>query len=104
MKITAVAACAAVLAVCVGLVSAQSAQRGSVGFNPSPENPVGWRGDGSGRYPGAEPPLHWGREAKGVKELRCQAAKPKEGDTGQPMQLGVISEWLVAGPFDLPGD
>src|SRR6185437_2833206 len=103
MKLT-VAACAAVLAVYVGFVSAQMAPRGSVDFHPSPENPVGWRGDGSGRYPGAKPPLHWGREAKAVKELRCQAAKPKDGETGQPMQLGVISEWLVAGPFDLPAD
>ena len=104
MKITAVAACAAILAVCVGLASAESAPRGSVAFQPSPENPVGWRGNGSGRYPGAEPPLHWGREAMAVKELRCQAAKPKDGQTGQPMRLGVIPEWLVLGPVDLPAD
>lgn len=103
MKIT-VAVCAAILAVCVELASAQSAQRGSAGFQSSPENPVGWRGDGSGRYPGAEPPLHWGRQAKSVMELRCQAGKPKEGETGQPMQLGVISEWLMLGPFDLPAN
>jgi hypothetical protein len=48
--------------------------------------------------------LHWGRAAKSVQELRCQAAKPKEGETGQPMQLGVVSQWLVLGPCDLPVD
>ncbi len=104
MKTTVLVTCASVLALCAALLAADPAERGSLEFHPSPEHPVGWRGDGSGRYPGAEPPLHWGREAKVVKELRCQTAKPKEGDTGQPMQLGVVSQWLVLGPFDLPGD
>ena len=65
---------------------------------------VGWRGDGSGRYPDVDPPLHWGRASKEVQELRCQAAKPKEGDTGTPMQLGVIADWLVLGPLALPAE
>ena len=77
---------------------------GSPAFQPSPEHPIGWRGDGTGHYPAAEPPVHWGRVAKSVKELRFQVAKPKEGDTGSPMPLGVIPEWLVLGPVDLPPD
>jgi outer membrane protein assembly factor BamB len=28
---------------------------------PTPEHPVGWRGDGTGRYPAAVPPLAWSR-------------------------------------------
>ena len=28
---------------------------------PTPDRPVGWRGDGTGRYPGAKPPLVWER-------------------------------------------
>lgn len=28
---------------------------------PSSEQPVGWRGDGTGRYPGATPPISWER-------------------------------------------
>ena len=63
---------------------------------------VGWRGDGSGCYPDADPPLHWGRESVAVSQLRCQAARPAEGETGQPMKQGVISEWLVAGPIEVP--
>ena len=38
------------------------------------------------------------------QKLRCQAARPKEGETGQPMKQGVISEWLVAGPVEVPKD
>ena len=32
---------------------------GSAGFRPSVEHPVGWRGDGSGQYPSADPPTKW---------------------------------------------
>ena len=72
---------------------------GSPDFRPSPERPIGWRGDGSGRYPGATPPLHWSRVAKSVKNLRSQATKPKEGEIGKPIPDGVIREWLVLGPL-----
>ncbi len=66
------------------------------------EATVGWRGDGSGQYPSADPPLHWGRVSKTVKGLHFQAAKPKDSDTGAPMADGVIREWLVLGPVALP--
>jgi outer membrane protein assembly factor BamB len=36
---------------------------GTPGFVPSPERPIGWRGDGSGRFPGATPPIKWARSA-----------------------------------------
>ena len=71
---------------------------GSPDFRPSPEHPFGWRGDGSGKSPGAPPPVHWGRTAVGVKGLRFQATKPKAGETGKQMTDGVIREWLVLGP------
>ena len=65
----------------------------------------GWRGDGSGRYPQANPPLKWGRVAKSVKELSAQAGKPK--DDALPAKEssipdGVIRQWLVLGPLALP--
>ncbi len=75
---------------------------GSPAYYPSPERPVGWRGDGSGKYPAAEPPVHWARAAKSVTELRSQAARPKEGETGKPIPDGVIREWLVLGPLPMP--
>ncbi len=83
-------------------VAAGEAQLGSPDFRPSPDRPIGWRGDGSGKYPAAEPPLHWGRVAKSVKELCAQSAKPKEGDKGKPIPDGVIREWMVLGPLPAP--
>src|SRR5689334_6228151 len=38
---------------------------GSPKFTPTPDRPLGWRGDGSGRYPGATPPLQWERKRSG---------------------------------------
>ena len=75
---------------------------GALNFRPSPEHPFGWRGDGSGRYPAAEPPLTWGRQSLAVKELSTQARKPKAEDTGKPMPEGVIRDWLVLGPVPIP--
>ena len=72
---------------------------GSPDFRPSPQQPVGWRGDGSGRYPGANPPVHWGRVPQQKYQLRSQASKPGEGETGTPIPDGVIREWLVLGPI-----
>ena len=34
---------------------------GAPAFVPSPERPLGWRGDGSGRFPAATPPIKWSR-------------------------------------------
>ncbi len=74
---------------------------GSPEFRATPEHPFGWRGDGSGRFPGATPPVKWARTATGVKGLRSQATKPKEGETGQPISDGIIREWLVLGPVPI---
>ncbi|MBV8879785.1 MAG: PQQ-like beta-propeller repeat protein [Planctomycetaceae bacterium] len=47
-----------------------SASLGSSDYRPSPEQPFGWRGDGSGRYPGATPVLEWSL----TKNVRWNAA------------------------------
>ena len=60
--------------------------------------PVGWRGDGSGRYPDARPPLSWSRVSKALQGLRFQADRPAPTDGGAPMADGVIREWLVLTP------
>jgi outer membrane protein assembly factor BamB len=41
---------------------------GSPDFYPSPEHPIGWRGDGTGRYMAATPPAVWSRNEKGEKK------------------------------------
>jgi len=38
---------------------AAPAPLGSPDYRPSPERPFGWRGDGSGRFPGATPVTEW---------------------------------------------
>src|SRR5438045_9620918 len=64
---------------------------------------VGWRGDGSGRYPGATPPTTWGRVSKAVQGLRTKASRPGDADRGDPMADGVIREWLVLSPAPTGG-
>jgi len=65
---------------------------------------AGWRGDGTGRYPSADPPTTWGRVSRAVKGLRFSAGEPKEADTGSPMWDGVVRQWLVLGPVPMPAD
>jgi len=68
-----------VLAVLLGALSLQAksadapAPLGSADFRPSPDQPFGWRGDGSGRYPGATPVLEWSL----TKNIRWSAAVGK---------------------------
>ncbi len=63
---------------------------------------VGWRGDGSGCYPDANPPTNWCDTAKSVSALMTQAAKPATLlPAGQSMADGVIREWLILGPLPI---
>jgi outer membrane protein assembly factor BamB len=64
----------------------------------APPTIVGWRGDGSGRYPTATPPTAWGRVSTAIQGLRYKASKPGDADVGAPMADGVIREWLVLSP------
>ena len=68
-----------------------------LGFGPG-ESPVGWRGDGTGKYPAATPPTLWGRVSKPLRGLRYQASRPKSSDPGLAMPDGVIRDWLVLNP------
>lgn len=88
------------IALCAG--EAAAPQLGSADFQASPERPYGWRGDGNGRFPGAEPPLTWERLSKAVKDLSTQGKKPKPDDKGKPMPEGVIRNWLTLGPVPIP--
>src|SRR6185369_12184073 len=55
-----------------------SAALGSPDFKPTPERPLGWRGDGSDLFTGATPPLTWSRRIAGsaVSNARYQPGKP----------------------------
>jgi RNA polymerase sigma-70 factor (ECF subfamily) len=82
---------------------AGGAQLGSTDFQPTLEHIVGFRGDWSGRYPGATPPTTWERRAKtAIRDYRGQGSKPKSTDAGKEakaLPFGAITDWLVLGPF-----
>src|SRR5262249_16354137 len=74
---------------------------GSAEYLPTPENPTGLRGDWTGRFAGANPPLTWSRVAKGLPGFACEAAKP----AGNPAQVENCfafnpHDWLVLGVFE----
>jgi outer membrane protein assembly factor BamB len=62
----------------------------------------GWRGNGTGLWPDATPPLEWHRLPRGALDgLRASADAPKAKEHGDaPLVVkGLVREWLVAGPF-----
>jgi outer membrane protein assembly factor BamB len=62
----------------------------------------GWRGNGTGLWPDARPPLEWGRIPHGAVEgLRCQANRPWDETAGKAplVEKGLLRDWLVLGPF-----
>ncbi len=79
-----------------------------LGAGPSPERPVGWRGDNTGRYE-ASPPVEWSRQAKTtLTEMTAQAKKPSDGAGPAGTVLRrmrgsfAATEWLVLGPVSSP--
>ncbi|MCW8130100.1 MAG: PQQ-binding-like beta-propeller repeat protein [Planctomycetota bacterium] len=76
---------------------------GTPGQVPSPARPTGWRGDWTGRYPGATPVTEWGYWPKSPSwGLRYQLNRPAPNDPGASaadVKSREIMEWLVLGPF-----
>ena len=68
------------------------------------ESVTGWRGDGTGKYPDADPPTTWSRVSEAVKGLRFLARKPDGEAAGAAMPDGVVREWLVLGPVAVSED
>ena len=89
-------AAAAVLAAAAALLAASWAV--------AAESPMGWRGDGTGKWPAADPPVNWARASTAVKNLRYQARRPKADDPGSLMPDGVVREWLVLAPVPVSDD
>lgn len=73
---------------------------GSPEFYPSPERPVGWRGDGTGHYPGATPPLKWGRTAAGEKTNLVWETKLPCYSWATPLIVG-DKIFVRSDPYDL---
>ncbi len=111
-RVSAMAALLALLALAAsGLTAAEApgrlpgaGQLGAADVLPTSEHPFGWRGDGSGLYPGARPPTSWSRTISGSAVTRAtyQGPKPKgDGPSSDaaPLELGMVKDWLVIGPF-----
>jgi hypothetical protein len=63
---------------------------------------TGWRGNGTGLWPEARPPVIWSRIPKGAIEgMRARADRPGGAPTDDaiPVEKGLIRPWLVLGPF-----
>jgi outer membrane protein assembly factor BamB len=103
-----ISALLAVAVMCGSTALAQPADKaglGSPGFTPTSERPIGWRGDGTGHYPGATPPTTWGIILNGpFGNAKYQAAKPA-GDKPGPEALDFnvtaprLTSFLILGPF-----
>src|SRR5262245_57465262 len=89
---------------CGGAAAGSAPSLGSPEFKATPERPCGWRGDWTGRFPGATPPTTWSRRIHGVTTtLRYQAAKPagEPSKDSRPLEYFSIKDWLVAGPIPI---
>ena len=71
---------------------------------PADLAPTGWRGDGTGLYPDAQPVTEWGYWPKSPSwGLKYQLSKPKDGDVGKdakPVVNRQLLEWLTLGPLE----
>ncbi len=62
----------------------------------------GWRGNGTGLWPDARPPVEWYRVPRGAMEgLRARADRPAGKDAGEAplVEKGLVRDWLLIGPF-----
>lgn len=60
----------------------------------------GWRGNQTGLWTDAKPPLEWHRVPRGSLDgMRASATPPKDKEDGSPVLKGLLRDWLVIGPF-----
>src|SRR5438876_11390926 len=74
----------------------------SPGYADSADAFNGWRGNGTGLWPAAHPPLEWSRIPQGAAaDLRSSADRPDDKTLAgaPPLQKGLVRDWLVIGPF-----
>jgi len=81
----------------------EGTELGSTKYKVSPDQPLGWRGDGSGRFPGATPPLTWERTKQGngyaVRNLVWATPLPPVGISSPIVVGGRV--FVTAGFTDL---
>ena len=73
---------------------------GSPDFYPSPTHPVGWRGDGTGHFPGATPPTTWSRGTNGERKNILWETKLPCYSWATPVVVGT-KVFTRSEPYDL---
>jgi outer membrane protein assembly factor BamB len=76
----------------------------SCAFIAAADHGVGWRGNWTGWWPDATPPLQWHRLPQGMlADLRASADRPdkKAPAAGLLIPDGLINDWLTLGPFPM---
>lgn len=76
------------------------APMGDPAFMPSPDRPVGFRGDGTGRYPAAQPPTIWERKKNGEGRNIIWSARLPGIAVSSPIIVGPRI-FLTVEPHDL---
>lgn len=81
--------------------SARAADASSVGighadFVPTPEHPIGFRGDGQGCYPGATPPIEWWDGTPVKREIALEGKPTLMRDTADTKSKNIL--WKVPAP------
>jgi hypothetical protein len=76
---------AGLLAVGLRLDAAEPPPYGAADFVPTPQRPIGFRGDGTGRFPGAMPPLEFSQ--KDGKNVLWSVKMPNWGQSS-PIVVG----------------
>jgi outer membrane protein assembly factor BamB len=83
-------------------ISASAVLAIAVASTNAAEPASGWRGNQTGLWPNANPPVEWRRTPKGaLAGLRATAhwTKDKEPANAAVVEKGLIRDWLVIGPF-----
>ena len=97
-------AVAAALFLCLCTASADDLPLGHPEFKPTLERPVGWRGDGTGIFPGAQPVTEWsdGTKTRQGKNAKGQAEKQLYLDPKAPSKnilwRAMLPNWANASP------
>lgn len=85
-------------------VASHAAELGAADFRPTPEHPVGFRGDWTGRYPGATPPLGWSLTSNVVWKADVGGGESSPlvvGDRVFLLSDGIVLRWFDAATGEL---
>jgi outer membrane protein assembly factor BamB len=95
----AVRMCILLLAACLGVVAwAADVPLGHPDFYPSPERPIGWRGDGTGAFPGATPVTSWNSKTGDNVVWKARMPAPSWSQplvVGEKVFVTADPNWLI---------